>query len=104
MNLLLEIRDMLAAIDPRIQHYESTHDDGDYTVWYETRMLPVFANCDRLDAWEVRVDRFTEQEYDAMAAAFVEAFNESDRVSYSYSVSYDVNTRRIHHAFVLQVV
>lgn len=102
--LLQDIRDMLAAVDPDIQHYESTDTDRDYTVWAETRMLPAYANCERLDAWEVRVDRWTETEFDGVAAALAELFNSSDRVSFAYSVSYDVSTHRIHHAFVLQVV
>ena len=101
---LEEIREFVVSIDPNAQRYESSSREGDYTVWGEYSLLPITANGRHVGGWRFQVDRFTRNEDDELTAAFLAALDASPRISFHYEVSYERDTRYIHHIFDCEAV
>lgn len=101
---LIEIRDLILSVDPTAQHYETTSDDDTYTVWMETRRLPLMADNSHMGGWAFTIDRCTDVEYDPIASAFDAALDDADEVTFTYTVAYDVQTGLIHHVFNCQAL
>lgn len=100
MNLR-DIQSFLVAVDPTIEHYESTHKNADaYTVWYEIQRSGLRAgNRFPEKSWRFQIDRFTRQEYDPVAAALESALENCPAIAYDYLVDYEPDTGYIHHIF-----
>lgn len=97
---LAEIRDMLVAVDPTIEHYQSTNQSRDYSVWAEYQRLNLMSDDQHSDeGWMFQVDRFTKAENDPIATAFFNVLDADSRVAVVHQVDYEPTTGWIHHIF-----
>ena len=97
---LADIQALVVAVDPNAGHYESAYaGSAAYTVWREYRYNSQMADGVHQGGIVFQIDRFTKAENDTIAAAFITALEANPRVSFSYLVDYEPDTRYIHHIF-----
>lgn len=96
-----EIKAIVVAVDADAGHYDSAYQGtAAYTVWQEIRPLPIMGDDGHAtEAWSFQVDRFTQTEGDAIAAALRAALESNHRVAFGYRVDYEPDTGYIHHIF-----
>lgn len=94
---LQEFRDLLLGITEKAYHFEAAQDAPDkYIVWQETGQQSSAGI--RLQAeviHELRVDFYTEEEYDPMPEQILKALEDAGIAVPEQTIVYDTNTRRI---------
>lgn len=96
---LKEIQDLLVSIDPDIRHYENKTKSKAYSVWEETRRLPMSADGEHLEGWRFYVHRYTPYDPDMIAIRLFAILDSDVRVTVSHVVDYIEDTGTIHHIF-----
>lgn len=95
-----EIRALVLSADADAERYESSRAGSEsYTVWREVGRLDATADDVHIEGWTFQVDRFTRDEYDAVADAIFEALDGCDRVAVAHRTDYERESGYIHHIF-----
>lgn len=94
-----DIKTLVIAVDPNAAHYDSAERSAAYTVWRELQTLDTMADDAHQGGWSFQIDRYTKTENDTTAAALFAALEADPRVSFTYLVDYEPDTRYIHHIF-----
>ena len=94
---LQEFRDLLLGITEKAYHFEAAQDAPDkYIVWQETGSRALLASyCRQEVIHELRVDFYTEEEYDPMPEQILKALEDAGIAVPEQTIVYDTNTRRI---------
>lgn len=96
---LEDVRDLVLAADPAALHYRHARGCGPYTTWRETQRILRRADDAPELGWAFTIDRFTQQEFDPVAAAIERVLLEAEGVAYRYTVDYERDSGYIHHIF-----
>lgn len=100
-----EIKTLLVSVDPGVQRYD--HDftgDENYTVWQEIGRVGFFGDGEDLGTIRFRVDRFTTDEDDTIAAALKATLEDRDDIAVAYQVEYELETGYIHHIYNCEAI
>jgi len=101
-----EIKKILTDVDPDAQRYD--HDGAGsgnaYTVWRELRPLGLYGDGKEAGTIRFQVDRFTQEEDEAMAASLLAALEGCDDIAVEYLVDYERDSGYIHHIYVCEAV
>lgn len=95
---LSDIKDILVAVDPGIQHYFSMS-KGNYSYWEERNPLPFTADDRHEEAWHFYVHRYTKDHRDQIAADLFAALDGHPAIAVRYETDYDRDTGYIHHIY-----
>lgn len=97
---LADIQELVVSIDPTAGHYESAHRGEDaYTEWREYELIGFCSDDEHEEGWKFQINRYSKQEGDAIALAFLRALNKDERVAFDYQTDYEVDSGYIHHIF-----
>ena len=102
---LAELGAFLGAIGKSARHY-TTAKRGNFTTWEEYERLPAYADGRNEGGWRIQVERYTSEEYDAIAEALEEAFEEADNIAVRDQLvdkDTDGESLTIRHLFDIEV-
>lgn len=94
-----EIKDFIVQIDPEARHYQAGKPTESFTIWMEFEKIGPSADNHYIPGWRFVIDRLTKVEDDPIAKAFEDALDESDFISYEYTVRSNLQTGYINHHF-----
>lgn len=100
-----EIRNLVISADENAQHYWTSRQSADYTVWREYRLLPHTSDDVHAEQWAFQIDRFCRAEFDPVAEQIRAVLDAAPGVSYSYQVDFEGTPESgglIHHIFDCQ--
>lgn len=96
---VVEIRDMIAEVDPNARHYENPHDGTNYTVWMEYERTGLMADDESGKGWKFQIDRYTKDEFDLIADALELTLDTNDAITFTHMVEYEQESGYIRHIF-----
>ncbi len=94
-----EIKTLLVSVDPGVQRYD--HDftgDENYTVWREIGPVGFFGDGKDLGAIRFRVDRYTKEEDDRIAAVLRTTLEDRDDIAVAYQAE-ELGNGFVHHMY-----
>lgn len=98
-----EIKTLLTKVDPDVQRYDHDHEGGKaYTTWRELRPIGCYGDGREAGTIRFQVDRFTQEEDEAMAESILETLEAEDDIAVEYQVDYERDTGYIHHIYVCE--
>lgn len=106
---LTEIRDLINSVDPNAKHYDASKEadvSADFTVWMETERIIEYADDEGNGmGWRVTIERYTHDEYDAVADALEAMLLADPRMACKpRRVTYYIGDHYIRHTFEAEAV
>ena len=96
---LREIKALVTSTDPDAKHYTVATNGANFTRWQEYEYIGQPADDEYGDGWKFQIDRFTHDEFDAIAETIKETLKHTPGVAFGYMVDYEQESDYIHHIF-----
>lgn len=96
---LKQISQLIGSVDPQARHYTTVTGDINYTKWREYEYVGQPADDEYGDGWKFQIDRYTREEYDAVAEELLQVLKQTPGLAFSYLVDYEEDSGYIHHIF-----